>query len=266
MTSGVALARRLVAGAAGLAAVGALAATLSSHERAIAFLPGILSLAAAVFVHLPRVGPQLVARAVWWSNFALGVVITLIGSGDDRNHGFLMTSTTALALVAAGSRTLAEATERDAFAPVAFRTTFLLLMMLTLADAQTLGVFTVATLLDGARYALATLVFTVGAVGLVVAFLGLYRLTLWGAILAVVTSLFVFVGVTFVGHMDMKSELLLFIRLLCVVEITVGAPMIVAVLTRKRLPELPLVVRTWTARLVLGGLWALSGAVMLAGR
>jgi hypothetical protein len=264
--SSVGLVRRLVAGGAGVASVGALAATLSSHEKAIAFLPGILSLAAALFVHFPRVGPQLVARAVWWSNFALGVVITLIGSHDDRNHGFFMTTATAIALVAAGSRALAEATERDAFAPVAFRTTFLLLMMLTLADAQTLGVFTVATLLDGARYALATLVFTLGAVGLVVAFIGLYRLTLWGAILSVVTSLFVFVGVTFLGHMDMKSELLIFVRLLCAVEIVVGTPMIVAVLTRKRMPELPPAVRTWTARVVLGGLWALSGAVMLAGR
>lgn len=250
--SGAALWQRLVSGVAGLVAVGALFGTFARRDYPIGLLPALLAVAAAVLVHVPRLGPQLVARAVWWSAFALGVLIAVVGSRHERSYGFAMATASALALVAIGSRSLAEAGERDAFAPVAFRTTFLLLMMLTLADAQTLALFGVATLLDD-THPTQSLVFLGGAAGLVVAFVGLYRVTLWGALLSVATSAIVALFVPFIG--DEKRELVVFIWLLCALEILVAAPMVLAVLARRRLPEPPLALRTWGSRLILAALW-----------
>lgn len=246
--------RRLLAGAAGLAAVAALRETLGSGELAIAMLPIVLSIVAAVVVHVPRLGAQLFVRAVWWSNFALGVLIAAVGNTHERPCGFAMVTAAGLALGVIGRRGLGEAGERDAFAPVAFRTTFLLLMMLTLADAQTLGVFAVALLSEESHDGKAW-IFVGGALGFVIAFLGLYRITLWGALLSVGTSVVLAVVLPFCAHDD---KLTVFVCLLCALEILVAAPMIVAVASGRRLPEPPLRVRTWVSRFVLATLWLAS--------
>jgi hypothetical protein len=257
-------ARHVLAGVAGLGGVLALFGTFGRHDYPLGVLPTILAVAAAVIIHIPRLGPQLVARAVWWSTLALGVLICAVGSGDERSWGFLTTSGAALALAVAGSRALTEGGERDAFAPVAFRTTFLLLMMLTLADAQTYSLFAIATVMDGPRHLAESGVFLFGTIGLVAAFVGLYRVTLWGALLAVVTNVAV-AGVAPLTSLGRDTKFLAFIWILAGAEVLVAAPMLVAVLARKRIPEPAPALRTWGSRVVLAGLW-LVALVSFAGR
>lgn len=259
-------ARRVLAGVAGVCAVLGLFGTFGHRDYPLGVLPTLFALTAAVVVHMPRLGPQLVARAVWWSTLAIGVLISVVGSGSERGYGIITTTGATVALAAIGSHALAEGGERDAFAPVAFRTTFLLLMMFTLADAQTYSLFAVASLLAGSSKHLPDAsLFVFGSLGLVVAFVGLYRVTMWGALLAVVTNVLV-AGLLPLLEIGREEKFRFFIWVLAAAEVVVAMPMIVAVLTRTRLPEPPRVVRMWGSRAVLAGLWLVAMASFVGRR
>ena len=244
--------RRVFASIASLAGVWGFFELIHGSEQAIAFLPTICLVAAAVLVHVPRLGPQLLARAAWWSNFALGFFIAATGANRTEGRGaIIMTTALGLALFLVGQKGLNEAGERTGFAPTVFRTTFMLLMVLVLADAQTLGLFAVA--FSRVRLAADFYITAFGAAALVGAFVGLYRLTLWGVLASLVTS--TVVAALFLLELGNKRELATFVTLLCGLQILVAAPMLVCIVTKRSLPRAPPIVGIWFSRVAIVGMW-----------
>lgn len=124
----------------------------------------------------------------------------------------------------------------------AYRNMLLLLMVLALADAQTFTVFGLVTLEgESARWSL----FLFGAaVALVVGFVGLFRLALWGVLVNVVTCAVVLVACLLFFD-DARRTLRQSVVILGAVHVLVGAPVIVAVLKGARIPSLPARVRAF---------------------
>lgn len=233
--------RKLLAGAAGLvSAVYFVVEVGDMRDLALLAVPVGGPLVAAMLVHRPTLGPQLVARAVWWSSLALGVLLCVVGSGSDSRLGFAMTLACGAALLIIGRKGLAEASERAAFMPAAFRSSLLLLMVLAVADAQSLALFAVVDHNKDSGRALVPLV--VSAIAFTAGFIGLYRLALWGAFLNFAVALALFL-VTASGAIRLTSHLDVMISMLMGVHVLVAAPVIVGVLRQKPLPSLPQPVR-----------------------
>ncbi len=200
-----------------------------------------LMVAAALLAHFAAFSAQLLARAVWWSNLALGLVISLIGSDVERPWGTLMALTCGLALLAADRRRLAIAGERAAYAPAAFRSWLLLLMVLALADAQTFILFAFVEGHDYSRAATRVAKFLpLLAVGVtyLVGFAGLYRLRVWGAILNFGVSL---ASAAFIlaGALTVPGKLRGFLLVITLAHVVVVAPMLITLALGARPPEVP---------------------------
>lgn len=250
------LVRRLVASALSLGALAALAQTAPS-DWWILGVPLSLLVVAAFTVHVTKLGPQLLARAVWWSNLALGVVLTVLGNGRERTGGVELACTCGVALLAIGRDGLGEATETDAYAPAAFRSSLLLLMVFALADAQTFLLFAVVALVGRGDSAGLGLLMAFSGIAYLIGFLGLYRVALWGALVTVATSALMFVIVT-LGIVHVDGELRGFFSLLNGVHVLAASPMLFSVLTGKRLPTPSPLVRRVASIGVIVGLLVLS--------
>lgn len=230
--------RRLRATAAGLAAAaGAVGFRLGlgSDPKPVAWLPVVAALVGALVVQLPALAAQLLARGLWWSNVVLGVMLVAFGSRHETLVGMSLVLGGGAALALADRRSLAAAAERDDFRPVAYAGTIQLLMVLALADAPTLLLFTQVAARDemtGSSAALA-----LAAAGLLTGFVGLYRLALWGVLATSGTSLALGVAlVTGVVHVDREVDGPL--AVMCAVQVVVAAPMLLSLATRRPLPGL----------------------------
>jgi hypothetical protein len=189
---------------------------------------------AAGLVHEARLGPQLVARAAWWSSLVVGELLTIIGGPSEKNWGFVLLLLCGAALLFAGGRGLAEAEERETRAPAAFRSSLLLLMVLAIADAQTfllmgmLG-FSHDCPMDGWALSIAGLVLCVG-------FVGLYRLAVWGAVVnavACVAVLVLDIGGALRWDGDQGA-----VAVLAGLQVVSAAPMLLALAIGRPLPRL----------------------------
>lgn len=249
--------RKIVAGVLGLGAAFALA-TIASSEVHIVLLPIVLLAVAALAIHLRQLGPQLFARAAWWSNLALGTALAVSGGGRERDAGFLMTIGCAGALLVAGRKGLAEASESAGYAPPAFRSSLLLLMVFVLADLQTFLLIGILYLNEhhsnSASTAPAMLAF--GAV-YAVGFAGLYRLRIWGAIVSVAASALA-IGVLGLEIISMTSAPKVLLVLVALGQCLVGGPMLIAIARKTTLPALPRRVRALGSYAVICGLVAVS--------
>lgn len=241
--------RILTCGAASLVAALSLAA-MARHDWPIV-LPALLLLGVAALVGAhPSLGAQLFARATWWSNLVLGVVITLIGSGRERRWAVPMALACGLALLVADRRRLAAASERAAYAPAAFRSWLMLLMVFALADAQTFVLFGFVKLRDDLHASAVSLaLFAIGA-AYVVGFAGLFRLKLWGAVLNLGTSV-VAAALIGSGALHVKSDLDSFLTLLSLAHVAVVLPLFVAVAVKWRPPTAPPRLRAFGASAVI---------------
>jgi hypothetical protein len=258
--------RRLLVGMAG-ALGGVVFITLlhnkSSGELAI---PVLALFVAAVVIHLPSLGAQLLARAVWWANLGLGAIVCVLGGHTARPAGLMLAVACGFALLAVGKEGLGEAGEREGYAPAAFRSSLLLLMVLALADAQTFLLFTVLAYNDR-DYALPTLMLLAPAtVAYGVGFVGLYRLAPWGAVLNALTSAVVFIlALSQLSGMD--SGLRTIVLTLTGVHALATAPMLLSLFTGVRLPQTSPRLRERLAIAVVLGVVAVStaGALELIG-
>lgn len=228
--------RKLVVGLAGV--LGGLVLVFGMHgggtdELAIPLVELVI---AAVVVHLPALGPQLFARAVWWSNLGLGAIICLLGNSNSANSrpAFLFVVLCAFALLAVGRRGLGDAGERGGYAPAAFKSSLLLLMVLALADAQTFFLFIVLVWRDQEHLG-TTLVLGPAVAAYVVGFVGLYRLRPWGAFLNALASLVLLV-VTAARVTEMDRELRHIVEVLTAVHVLAAAPMLLSLGTGRALP------------------------------
>lgn len=254
-TTQVALWQRIIATIGSLVACAQLFALVHRDVEKIA-IALVALVAAAVLVHLRSLGPQLVARAVWWANLGLGTAFCVFGGHSERRAGLVVAVACGVALLVIGRKGLAEATERAGYAPAAFRSSLTLLMALGLADAQTFGLFAMISLSEshsvflGILLALVAICFTVG-------FVGLYRLRLWGALLNAATALVFGVAIlTDVPHYD--SGVRMIFGAVCAVQILAATPMMIGLVRGKPLPSPPPRLRG------LGAIAAVVGVLLLA--
>jgi hypothetical protein len=240
--------RRTVAGLAGL--VGGLALFIDAKgDRAKLAIPIVGLFLAGLIAHGSTLGPQLLARAIWWSNLGLGTILCVLGSSHERNVGVIMTLGCGVALLAIGRKGLAQATERAAYAPAAFRSSLLLLMVLALADAQTLGLFTILEY-DTRNGPSGAFVLGAFATVFVVGFVGLYRIKIWGAVVNSAAALVLF-ALTLFRALSLSHDLETIIAILMGVQLLVSVPMLVAALRGKPLLSPPAKLRPALATLAI---------------
>jgi len=220
-----------VAGLAALASVVPLLVKVGGDEPTV-WIPAVFLLVAAVVVHVPRLGLQLLARAGWWSNLALGMILTLMGSDGELRSGASLAVGCGVALLVAGPG-LAAASERDGFAPAQSRTALLVLMVLALADAQTFALFGAIEDHPAGFVLLALAAAYVGG------FVGLVRLAAWGPVVTTATSVVALVvfGLRLV-RVD-KDFVPVIVALASLQILAGGTVLLAAVRGRPLLPPLP---------------------------
>jgi hypothetical protein len=153
------------------------------------WIPTGLLVASAVLLHIGHVGSQLMARSVWWASLVLGTVLSLVSDGTELDAGRILAMSTGIALLAMGRLGL-DGADGGGFRPVAFRTTLTLGMVMAVADAQALALFAALKLQPGgwkeraAESLPQAAMLAVSAALLVAAIAGLYRLRVWGLLLA----------------------------------------------------------------------------------
>ncbi len=255
--------RRLRSSAAGLAALAASTAfllKLGNDVKPVALVPVVGPVVGALLVQFSSLGAQLLARGLWWSNVVLGVILVFAGTRSDSQLGLPLVLGCGAALALADRRSLAAAAERADFRPAAYAGTLQLLMVLALADAPTLLLFTHVEARHGHNPA--SLALGAAAIGLLVGFVGLYRLSLWGVLVTTVTSLAL--GVALVsGLVTVNDDLTRPLTVICAVQVLVAAPMLFSLATRRPLPAVSPRVRgaLATALLVAVALSAVAGSL-----
>jgi hypothetical protein len=261
LTTQVPLWRKLLASAAGV--LGAIFLTVKvgkPSEALILAIPVGGPAIAALIVHRPTLGPQLLARAIWWSNLGLGAFLCVVGGMSERSYGIMMVLGCGAALLVIGRKGLAEAIERAAFVPAAFRGSLLLLMVLALADAQSFAFFTI---IEHDRSNDSATALALGAIAFTVGFIGLYRLAVWGALVSVATAFTLFVG-TYRGIIRPSRELDALVLLITGVQMLAAAPMLLAMVRGKPLPAPPQRVRAILAPAAIIAVMVVSVSVGLA--
>lgn len=239
--------RTLLAAALSLAGAGCFYASLPGSHSTGALIPPVALVVAAGVALAPSLGAQLLARGLWWSNFLLGVLLVLVGSGRESKTGALLGLFCSGALLVADRTRLTAAADAAGFRPAAYAGTLQLLLVLALADAQTLLLFGAVELQHtGATAA----VFFGLALGFVVGFVALLRLSLAGVVVTMGSALAL---ALVVGTQAVRVDPDLRLPLLVVacVQLAVPLPMLVSMATRRPLPALPLRTRAHVARAVI---------------
>jgi hypothetical protein len=249
--------RRLLAGVGGLASAAVLFEWVTGSDR-YKVLPPIVALGlAALTVHIPRLGPQVFARAAWWASLGLGLLIVFVDGGSERGRAIAYLVPSAVSLLVIGRGGIAEAEERSGHVASAFRSTLLLLMVLALADAQTFTVFGLISLGDNAFGEGAMLI--AASAALIIGFLGLFRLALWGALVNLVACASVLLA-TLAGFFSDKRTTGTALLVLSGVHVLVATPVIVSALRGKTLPALPPRLRSIAMTVAIVGLVALAAS------
>jgi hypothetical protein len=214
-----------------VAVAGAVAFRLSLHaDELTIYIPvGAVALG-AVAIHFNSLGAQLFGRALFWSNFVLGAVLCLIGSGSEHKSSLGLLFGCGLALVLAERRALAEAADARGFRPSAFAGTIELLMVLALADAQT------CLLLGVVGKTAFSWFFYVSTLALVVGFVGLYRLALWGVVITMTTATALSAGML-LGVLQMHEASVPF-GLVFGAQVVAPLPMVYSLATKRPLPQM----------------------------
>ncbi|MDO9020678.1 MAG: hypothetical protein Q8S73_03315 [Deltaproteobacteria bacterium] len=229
-------ARAIAAAVVALAGAALFRLKLGADPKPVAWLPVVGPAVAALLVQFPSLGAQLLARGLWWSNVVLGVILVWAGTRNESLLGLPLVLGCGAALALVDRRALAAAAEQADFRPVAYAGTIQLLMVLALADAPTLLLFTQVESRRGLTPGSVAL--GVAALGLLVGFVGLYRVSLWGVLVTAGTSLALGVALAS-GAVHIDHDLDRPLTAICAVQVLVAAPMLLSLATRRPLPVVP---------------------------
>lgn len=218
--------------AAGVVAVaGAVLFGKAVGGRDGGWIPMVAVCTAALAMFVPRLVAQLLARGLLWSNLLLGALIAILSGGSKLDYAAPLLLGCGCALLLGERRALAEATEARAERPVAYAGTIELLMILALADAQTFGFF--AWIEDSHHQTVPF--YLLAAVGLLIGFVGLYRLAFWGVACTMGTSALFAAGLlTSVIRVD--RELIVPLLVLMSLQLLVPLPMLASLFLRFPIP------------------------------
>jgi hypothetical protein len=193
----------------------------------VVWLPTGLLVAAAALSHHRALASQLLARAVLWSNLILGSIIAIVGSGRERPIAWVLAATTAAALALLGRRGL---DNQGRFVPVAFRRTLLALLVMALADAQTLIFFgALHAEFSELRVLPRTLPLLALAVALLAGVWGVFRLRVWGLLLHAAACA-ALAAATLGDAIAVPRELALALAATAAAQLVLAAPLALAVL------------------------------------
>jgi hypothetical protein len=205
---------------------------------------GLLALA-ALLIHHDRLGSQLLARSILWANFLIGTCVSIgnaeAGVVDDLGADTFSLGT---ALLLIGRLGLDER-EGSVFRPVAFRTSLTLGMIMAVADAHVLACLGIVELDSSEwprssfreRLPHATMLFISGAV-LVCAITGLYRLRVWGLVLASLGAAGVCV-LSLANVYGLPSRAGSILALTSAVQVALSVPVFVAILGGRPVTSAP---------------------------
>jgi hypothetical protein len=225
--------RRSVASAASIAVGVSLyrvwCADGSSRELERVFVDATIAFPFAVggLIWIPRLPVQLLARGAWWSLLLLNAVMALVGDAEDRHAGANAATFTALALLAVGSGGL---DNRGWFAPVAFRGTLLIALVLAIADAGAFLWFGTGSAVYNHSWSVLAMV-----PAMVVGVIGLLQLRVWGLIASLATNVTIAI-LALTDVLSLPSPLRELFVGSAVVQLVVPLPMVVA-MVRHRAPS-----------------------------
>ncbi|MFO0628589.1 MAG: hypothetical protein U0325_23650 [Polyangiales bacterium] len=249
--------RAILAGLLGLAGGVHFALVLPSAAKPAAYIPPVALLVASLVAPLRQLGAQLLARGLWWSNLLLGVMLALFGSGRERALGPALTAACGAALVVSDRRVLTEAAAREGFRPASYGGTLQLLMVLALADAQTLGLFAMVEL---GHDNTTVVLFGLCALAFLAGFAGLLRLAVWGVGLTM-ASAFVLLVAVLSQAVRIDRDLRLPLSAIASLQLLAPLPMLASMALRRRWPEPSHRTQAWLAR---GVITLIVAATLLA--
>ncbi len=222
--------RALIAGLAGVLGSALLLQEVDGTYAVLIPIAGLVLAGGAA--HANHLGAQLFARAAWWSNLLLGLFITLVGSQSERAEGVTLALGCGVALLVADRKALVEATARGGYSPIAYRGTLQVVMVLALADMQTLLLFGSLAVADGTEGA--GLVLLGAAAAMTVGFVGLYRLRFWGVLVTTATALVLAVAIL-ARVVRLDDDIVPALLVLAALQLTAPAPMAISLLRRRPL-------------------------------
>jgi hypothetical protein len=172
------------------------------------YIPTALLAAGAAFAFGRSSGSQILVRAILWSNLLLAAMVAWIASGHDQRVAAVLGSATGVALLALGRQGLDRA--GGAFVPVAFRGTLLALLVMALADAQSLLFWGSVLVSDDSPVQLTGVFALVCAGAFTVGVAGLYRLRTWGLLVNGAAALALIALVLLGAFRDLRAFQILF--------------------------------------------------------
>ena len=193
------------------------------------WIPTLLLTASAVFVFSRQLGPQILARAAWWSNLILGTLIAFTSSSSEVISATALAATCGAALLLAGRSGLSG--DSGAFRPVAFRATLLIAMIMALADTQSLLLFGTLEASEHSGLDLESGLMLGSAAFMVVAMVGLFRLRVWGLALNIVANVVIAI-LAATDCYDLPDPLVYALVTTAVLQLLLPIPMIAAIARR----------------------------------
>jgi hypothetical protein len=195
------------------------------HVREILFGGATIAVPfiAAGLVWTNRLTAQLLARGAWWSMLLLGMLVAMSGRRD-AGFGVFVASCSGGALLAAGGAGLAS---RGRFAPVAFRSTILISLVLAIADTGAITWFGVGA----ATFDRMTWIPCV-AVPMIIGVIGLVRLRTWGLIVNAITNVAI-IALVATDTLALPSPLRQLFMVSAAVQLLIPLPMLVSIVRGK---------------------------------
>lgn len=203
-------------------------------------VPAVLLGWALALLRRQGVGPQMLARAIWWSNLVVGTLIAgNFMTQVDRLTGAGIAVACAVALLSLGSRGLDHPGPDDPFQPVRFRGQLLLALVMAFADAQTLVFSAVMQLRVGMQgWNLADTISyagpaTLAAAVMVITVWGVYRLRTWALLLNLLAN-FAIAYLAMGGVLHVAGPVALALAATAAVQAFLPVPILAMALGEKR--------------------------------
>lgn len=200
------------------------------------WIPTLLLAASAGLLHSRHLGAQVLARAAWWSNAILGVLVAMSGSSREFAVAVVLASTCLAALALAGRHGLANSQSSSVFQPVAFRASLLLAMVMALADTQSLLLFGSIVATDRSGHGIEAALMLGSAAVMVVALIGLFRLRVWGLALNLIANITI-AALAAADCYELPDALVYALVCTAVLQLLLPLPMIAAMVRPRRLAQ-----------------------------
>jgi hypothetical protein len=216
--------RRWVAGA--VAFVGSWLLVGHLRETVVVAFPATGALIAAIAIHRDGFGPQLLARAAWWSNLLLGLFLSVVGGHSERVEGFWLMLGASLALLIVGHRGMVARRADGTVWASAYVTTLAVALVLALADTSSLVLWGVLYLGKWNKTGQG-LVLLMCAAAMLVGAVGLYRARAWGLVVNAVTNVSI-ATLALSRVLDVRESLAWFLTATAVLQLLVPVPMLIS--------------------------------------